>query len=143
MKSPRWEGELAEETRAKRKEHPKYINAESRAIGPVERVVYVVRKALPKLSPARVNVVVVVDDLFVSPLDLPRDYVCGLLARELDCARCANVSGVFLLHPVVYRDEVEYRALFVPGHGRSLPESAKAAFLDENTQPKAPPWLRE
>lgn len=68
VKGPGWEGELsAEEIRAGRRFLPKYINAEGRAVGPVARVVSAVDKALPKFAPDRINLVVVVDDLFVSP----------------------------------------------------------------------------
>lgn len=143
VKCPSWEGELEkEEIQAGRTERPKHINAEGRAIDPVERVMYVVGKALPKFSPDRANLVVVVDDLFVSPLDLPTTFVSGRLAGELADARYSTVSGVFLLNPVLYRDEVEYRAFFVPGSGKPLPDQVKGAFLDENTRPKTPPWLR-
>lgn len=143
VKCPRWEGELEEEEiQAGRTERPKYINAEGRAIDPVERVVYVVGKALPKFDAAHVNLVVVVDDLFVSPLDMPSDLVAGRLAREFANSRYSTVSGVFMLNPVIFQVEVEYRALFVPGPGKALPESVKAAFMDENARPKTPPWLR-
>jgi hypothetical protein len=144
VKCPRWEGELTdEEIRTGRTQRPKYINAEGRPIDPAERVIYVVGKALPKFSPIRVNLAVVVDDLFVSPLDFPSDVVCGRIARELANVRYATVSGVFLLNPVVYQAEVEYRALFIPGSGRPLPEPVKAAFQAENARPKTPAWFRE
>jgi hypothetical protein len=144
VKCPSWEGELAEEEiRARRTERPKYINAEGRAIDPVERVIYVVSKALPKFDAARINLVVVVDDLFVSPLDTPSDFVAGRLVREFADARYASVSGIFMLNPVVYELAVEYRAFFIPGPGKGLPDRVKAAFLDENSRSKTPPWFRE
>jgi hypothetical protein len=136
VKCPSWEGELEKkEIQAGRTERPKYISAEARAIDPVERVIYAVRKALPKFSPDRTNLVVVVDDLFVLPLDVPTAFVTGRLAGELadECYR--KVSGVFMLSPVVYPDkEVEYRAFFVPGNGKPIPDPVKSAFLNENAR---------
>jgi hypothetical protein len=143
VKCPSWEGELEkEEIYAGRTERPKHISAEGRAVDPIERVLYVVGKAVPKFSPERANLVVVVDDLFVSPLALPSIIVEGRLVRELTDVRYSTVSGVFLLNPVVYRAEVEYRAFFVPGNGKPLPDAVKAAFLKENARPKTPTWLR-
>jgi hypothetical protein len=136
VKCPSWEGELEKkEIQAGRTEQPKYISAEGRPIDPVERVIYAVGKVLPKFSPDRTNLVVVVDDLFVSPLDIPTSFVAGRLTGKLADARFNKVSGVFMLNPVVYpAKEVEYRALFVPGKGKPLPNPVTAAFLDENAR---------
>jgi hypothetical protein len=136
VKCPSWEGELdEEEIQAGRTECPKYINAEGHWIDPVERVLYAIRKSLPKFSSDRVNLVVVVDDLFVSPLDIPTSFVTGRLAGELEDLRYNKVSGVFMLNPVVYPDkEVEYRAFFVPGNGKPIADPVKSAFLNENAR---------
>ncbi|MFQ5729708.1 MAG: hypothetical protein ACE5GN_05045 [Waddliaceae bacterium] len=127
VKCPRWEGELEEnERQSGRKEQHKYLNAEVRSMGPVERVVYVVRKALPKFDTANVNLVVVVDDLFLSPLDIPNNVVAARLANAMTEDECYSaVSGVFMLNPVVCGDEVEYRALLVLGPGKSLSDGVK------------------
>ena len=110
-------------------------NAEGRWIDPVERVLYAIGKSLPKFSPNRANLVVVVDDLFVSPLDIPGSFVTGRLAGELADLRYSKVSGVFMLSPVVYSDkEVEYRAFFVLGNGKPVPDPVKSAFLNENAR---------
>ena len=83
----------------------------------------------------------VVDDLFVSPLDIPTSFVTGRLAGELANRSYNKVSGVFMLSPVVYSDkEVEYRAFFVPGNGKPLPDSVKSAFLDENGRFETSRW---
>ena len=134
VKCPSWEGELEKaEIQTGRTESPKYINAEGRWIDPIERVIYAIGKSLPKFSPNRTNLVVVVDDLFVSPLDISSSFVIGRLARELADVHYNRVSGVFMLNPVVYSDqEVEYRALFVPGNGKPLPDPVESAFLNEN-----------
>jgi hypothetical protein len=137
VKCPSWEGELEKrEIYAGRTDRPKHINAEARAIDPVERVMYVVGKALPKFSPERVNVIVVVDDLFVSPLDLSTDIVGGRIAGELTDGRYSTVSGVFLLNPVLYRAQVEYRIFFVPGSGKPLPNPVQGAFLEGSLAPR-------
>lgn len=129
VKCPSWEGELEKRERnAGRTDRPKYINAEARAVDPVERVMYVAGKALPKFSPERVNIIVVVDDLFVSPLELPIDIVGGRIAEELTDARYSTVSGIFLLNPVLSRAKVEYRTLFVPGCGNPIPDPVRDAF---------------
>jgi hypothetical protein len=51
----------------------KYINAEAHAINPYERVEYAITKAVPKVVDNRPNLGVVVDDLFFSPLESPKD----------------------------------------------------------------------
>ena len=131
VKYPGWGGELTdEEIQSGRAKLPKYINAEARSINPVERVLYSVGKALPKFESGRANVVVAVDDLFVSPLESPSVFVSGRLARELLNPLYASVSGVFLLNSVLFDSEVKYRAGFVPGSGRELPPDVITKFLD-------------
>ena len=123
VKCPSWQGELSEGERDSRIKQPKYID-ESRAVDPMERVIYVVGKSLPKFSPTCVNLAVVVDNLFMSPLSLSLNRVYGRIARELADIRYAAVSGVLLINPekFVHRAEVEYRVLLIPGHGKPLPE---------------------
>lgn len=148
VKGPGWEGELSpEEIRAGRQFLPKYINAEGRAVGPTGRVLYAVDKALPKLAPERINLVVVVDDLFLSPTELPRNHLTGVIARELTEARYSAVSAVFLLNPVSYSGAglVEYRKYFIPNEGasRRLPEAVHEGLLVGNLDPQGPRWSRD
>jgi hypothetical protein len=66
---------------------------------------------------------------------LPSSFVTGRLAGELANIRYEKVSGVFMLSPVVYPNkEVEYRAFFVSGNGKSVPDPVKSAFLTENAR---------
>ncbi len=131
VKCPRWEGELEEnERRAGRKERGKYLNTEVRSVGPVERVVYVIGKALPKFDVANVNLVVVVDDLFLSPLEIPKNVVSEQLSATMAEKECySTISGVLMLNPVVSDGEVEYRSLFVLGPGKPLPDVAKEVLV--------------
>ena len=57
----------------------------------------------------------------------------------------AASGGVFLLHPVVYGDFLEYRKYFVPNVGAEhpLPEAVQEGFLAGNSDPQGPRWLRE
>ena len=148
VKGPGWEGELSpEEIRAGRRFLPKYINAEGRAVGSASRVIYAIDKALPKFAPERINLVVVVDDLFLSPTELPKDYLSGVITRELTDARYSSVAAVFLLNPVSYSgaEAVEYRKYFIPNEGasRGLPEAVHEGLLAGNLDPQGPRWSRE
>lgn len=142
VKNPGWEGELSEEERKTgRKQRPKYFSGDGRFVDPFSRVMYVVDKSLPKFCSFRINISVIVDNLFLSPLEMPTDIVFGRIKHELLNPEYETVSGVFLLNPVLYDEEVEYRAFFVPGNGRPLPDLVKKAFLKENEQPKFPHWF--
>lgn len=146
VKAPGWEGELtAEEISDDRTRLPKYINAEARAIDPTERVLYSVRKALPKLAQDRANLVVAVDDLFVSPVELPKTYLSAVLAHSLESTEFARVGGVLLLNPVSHGDFVEYRKYFVPSAAaeHALPDNIRAELIAGNSDRQRPWRLRE
>ena len=67
VKSPGWEFELGQAERlAGRTKHPKYIDGEGRSLANDEAIVFAVEKAYPKFAATRHNLLVVVDDLFVS-----------------------------------------------------------------------------
>ena len=146
VKGPGWEGELStEEHAAGRSHHPKYDceKPEPRSVDPIERVFFGVSKALPKLANHRVNLVVIVDDLFVSPLDFPKTYAAGLTKRITDPTYEA-VGGVFLLSPVAYGDSIEYRKYFLPnlGAARPLPQAVLEGLTAGNSDPQGPRRLR-
>ena len=148
VKGPGWEGELSPEERAAGRKHlPKYINAEARAIDPIGPVIYAVGKALPKFSERRINMVVVVDDLFFSPTEVPKNLLVGRLERALTDPQYASVAGIFLLNPVSYsgEDAVEYYDYFIPNSNatRKLPDAVHAGFLVANLNPHGPRWSRE
>jgi hypothetical protein len=146
VKGPGWEGELTlEQIQAGRQHGPKYINAEARAVGPVSRVLYAVDKAIPKLDVTRCNLVVVVDDLFLSPTEMPRSILKGQLTRGLSDPKYVPVSAVFLLNPASYGQGVEYRKYFVPNPGaaRPLPAPVHDGLLQGNDDPQGPQWARD
>lgn len=146
VKGPGWEGELSpDEIRVGRQHLEKYINAEARAVGPVERVLYAIEKSLPKFAPDRPNLVVVVDDLFISPTELPKDYLIGTITRGIVGPEFRRVSAVFLLNPVSYGGPVEYRKYFVPNAGAeaALPEAVHTGLLAGNSDAQGPRWSRE
>jgi hypothetical protein len=146
VKGPNWEGELTEDERQNgRKELPKYINAEGRAVAPQERVVYAISKAAPKFAENRPNLVVIVDDLFVSPIDIPKEQLVVAVTNALADRSCRCVGGVFLLNPVSYGHFVEYRKFFVRNVGalHPLPDVVNEGLTAGNNDPQGPRWLRE
>jgi hypothetical protein len=145
VKGPGWQGELSQEELSGGRQHlPKDINAEARAIDPSERVAFAVRKALPKLACNRINLVAVVDDLFISPTEIPTQLLGNRLSRVLAEPQCLSVAGVFMLNPVSYGGDVEYRTYFVPNASadRHLPDAVSAGFLADNLKPHGPRWAR-
>jgi hypothetical protein len=67
VKGPTWEGELSDKERASgRKQQPKYLYAEARAIAPWERIRFAVDKAYGKYLDTTSNLLIIADDLFVS-----------------------------------------------------------------------------
>jgi hypothetical protein len=137
VKGPGWESELSqEEIEAKRQQQPKYINAEARFVDPYERLRYAIAKAVPKFTDNRPNLVVVVDDLFFSPLEGPPLLLHWRLAKILGDLTFAIVSAVFLLKPIKYAGKatVEYLQYFCP-NGRAvypLPEVVQAGLSAGN-----------
>ena len=89
--------ELAPEIRNDRKLLPKYINGEARVLDTIGPLVNAIDKAIPKLSAARANVVAIADDLFMSPVELPRDFLEAKIERHLSRAECVCVGGVLSL----------------------------------------------
>ncbi len=71
-KRPQWKGELSPvEVRGHRGKLPKYLQAEARSLDPTERVLYVAREALPTLPADQPTLLVAVDNLFMSPVEMP------------------------------------------------------------------------
>ena len=89
VKGPTWEGELsAEERDTGRKVQPKYIDGQARSVRPSVEVRNALRKALPKLSQERANLVAIVDDLFLSPLDHYHAAFVADVDAELAASEC-------------------------------------------------------
>lgn len=146
VKGPGWEGELSPDEIADGRQHgDKYINAEARSVGPISRVVYAMEKALPKLDAALSNLVVVVDDLFISPTELPKGYLVSSLAHEIRAAHLRRIGGLFLINPVSHGGPVEYRKYFVPNPdaATALPAAVAEGLIMGNADPQGPRWSRE
>lgn len=138
VKQPGWQGELHASERDERKSQAKYINGEGRSVDPMERVMFSVDKALPKLAWGRVNLVAVVDDLFTSPLDWPADVVsCRLTDALATQVRFSPVSAVLALSPVVELGRLEYRSMIIPGPGEALPPETMAALTSVGACPRS------
>jgi hypothetical protein len=138
VKGPGWEGELSkDEFKAKRQHQPKYVNAEARAIDPYERVQYAIGKAVPKFVDTRANLVVIVDDLFFSPLEGPTVFLESRLPKILTDPQFGIVSAVFLLKPISYSEKpgVQYLQYFCPNPGaiNPLPEAVRAGLVAGNS----------
>jgi hypothetical protein len=129
VKSPSWRGEVwldsptaTEEQKRERVDKEKYLESEGRFVGPTQACLRVIREnALPKLAADRSNLVVVVDDLFVSPVGMP-----GLdeaVTRGLHDPAFERVGGVLFLVPDASVDPVTYRVQFVSNES-ALPECA-------------------
>lgn len=88
---------------------------------------------------------VAVDDLFVSPVELPKDYLAAVLTRAIASAEFNCVGGILLLNPISYGAVVEYHKYFVPNVGAQhpLPDNVRAGFIAGNSDPQGPRWLRE
>lgn len=137
VKRPGWEGELSEtERQTNRQDLPKHINAEVRSVAPHERVMFAVQKAMPKLARHRANLVAVVDDLFVSPLDLGSNTTAAISYRLAD-PQYRLVGGVFLLNPVCYDEVVLYRWDLVtnPDAEHPLPAATCKRLARDNCDP--------
>ncbi len=132
VKCPGWQGELEADKRTKeRKSAPKYTDGEMNSFDNATTIIYSVKKALPKFCSSRANIVVVVDNLFVSPALVPDDSIFDARFRRLfSGTEFDHVSGVFMLRPVLYLELVEYLTLFVKGRGCPLPSSVEC-FLDK------------
>lgn len=141
VKQPGWQGErlprrrselrsLTPEARERchaRMKQEKYINMEGGAVSSHIAAMDVVRRnALPKLTDKMPNLVVVVDDLTVTPVGLPS--LRGSVRREFskpdhdpddadDTYTYERVGGVFFLHPEGDNDSIDYRADFVDNPG--------------------------
>ncbi len=127
VKAPSWRAELfpdgpptPEQLQIikERLQKPKHINGEARAINPASEAFDVIgRNALEKLTDRRPNLVVIVDDYFVSAVGIPN--LQAVAEREMSAeemsADYVRLGGVLFLNPECFlgRDEIEYRIDYV------------------------------
>lgn len=134
VKCPDWTGELTKSERNKgRKLQPKHINGDCRWVDPTDKVEFEVSKALPKFDPDKVNLLVIVDDLFTSVLDWPLHIATCRLQKYLDSdSEFAKVSGLFVLKQEFWADNKPlYRGLIVKGPGIPLPDEVVQILSDQ------------
>jgi hypothetical protein len=126
IKAPGWRGELtkgmATATQTERAEviarvnREKHINAEARFVDPAGAVIDVIaRNAVPKLAPDRLNLVAIVDDLFLSALETP--FAVPRISKALVDERLQTVGAVFLLRTDSMSGSLISRAAFIPNTG--------------------------
>jgi hypothetical protein len=136
VKGPGWEGELTHEERKRgRSALPKHVDMEARAIDSIGPSLYAVDKAIPKFDSARCNMVAINDDLFRSPVELPKGWLDGSVLEHLKQPRCSCVGGVLFLYVVKESGgPVEYRHHFIanPTAGRPLPEAMVRSLVEAN-----------
>ena len=139
VKGPSWKGELTEEERlAGRTQFAKYPNGtgEARAIN-LEPLRYVIaEKALPKLAPSRINLIVVIDDFFFPTVLLPKEHLDGAIIGWI--TGHPEIGGVLLIRSVLHlSDSVEYQHHLVvnPNAYRPLPADTRSGIM-------APEWAR-
>jgi hypothetical protein len=112
IKAPDWQGELSTgELLGDRKKLGKCAHLEARATDPLLQPTRVIEKnAVPKLPADRPSLVVIADDLFISPVGTPHleHRIDGLLGKPEN-----NVLGGLLFFKTEpYRNEIEYTIRF-------------------------------
>ena len=115
VKGRTWKSELSkDEVYGPRGDQPRFINCEARWINPIGRVIDAADKAVPKFPPDKPNLlVVVVDLLFVSPRDLPQEFVEQGIVSELSDSRFKNIGGVIIFDVAYNSKPISYHAAFI------------------------------
>lgn len=143
VKSPGWEGELSEdELTGGRKNQPKHLYCEARAVAPWERVQFEVEKAYKKFIPANSNLLVIADDLFVS-LQHGTDLQLGMALHEKSTKGCftdskyENLGAVAAFWHVCNGREIWYEMqLYVNANAlksSAIPDDMRLAFEERPT----------
>ena len=119
VKAPDWQGELNEvEQRGDRKILGKYVDGEVRSVNSLAQPADVIRrKAVPKLTGTQPNLVVIADDLFISPVTSP--CLGGRIDALLAEPKNNVVGGVMLFRATEERSEIEYSIRFFPNPNAS------------------------
>jgi hypothetical protein len=121
VKAPSWQGELTrDELLGDRKAMGKYVDLEARAVDPLELPAKVIAKnAAPKFTEEQPNLVVIADDLFLSPVGTPHleERIKRLVADPAN--RCIGALLFFKAEP--YQGEIEYHIRFHPNKS-ALPD---------------------
>jgi hypothetical protein len=142
-KAPTWQGEVwkdgtcDEDFKRDRVKKEKYLAFEGGAVGPVVTPMNIVRdNAVPKLADDRPNLVVIADDMKVSPVGVP-----GLAEQVNKITKGGGferVGAVMFIDPDPIADDVIYRMQFVENASAlplvRLPEAAARLLAAEETR---------
>ena len=112
VKAPDWQGELStSELLGNRKKLGKWFHLEARATDPLLQPTRVIAKnAVPKLPADRPSLVVIADDLFISPVGTPHlEHRIGELLRK---PGNDVLGGLLFFKTEAYRNELEYTIRF-------------------------------
>lgn len=84
VKSPGWEREVFEEqgVYADRLNQPKYIQAEARSTAPWRAIRESVKKAYPKFPNNKPSLLVINDDVFLTPIEVPNEIEIALFCPK-------------------------------------------------------------
>ncbi len=117
VKSPGWEGEVTSAQRkAGRLRRPKWIDGEGGATAPWERLRFAIDKAYNKFVDSMPNLLVVADDLFISPAHCPQVSVAQALYVRADNPgyfsdhrhERLGAVGLFKINEELARPNIEY-----------------------------------
>lgn len=131
VKSPGWEGEIVEEEgiNSSRKQEEKIRSGETRRIAPWKNIRETIKKAYPKFFKDQPSLLIINDDLFVSPLDFPNNIEIALFCEKgrgehgpesylsedgyFFTEEYQNLGGILFLQVVQTREKIEYKAKLV------------------------------
>lgn len=112
VKAVAWEGEVSSEERDKgRLEQPKDIQAEVRTGDSLAPVIDRIEGASAQFPDRCPTLLIVVDDLFWSPLDLPEDYLRPALKAEMEAF--PNLGAVLFLNSRCIGGAIRHLAVLV------------------------------
>jgi hypothetical protein len=132
-KCPQWKGELSQvERRGARGKLPKYLQAEARSLDPTKQVLYVAREALPTLPADQPTLLVAVDNLFMSPVEMPLNIVDHLVQRGFSDPEFSKLGGIWFVYLRPTDDGIEPRTHFIANNRANklcgLPETVRRAL---------------
>lgn len=109
VKGPDWQSELAPaELRGTRKTQGKWVDLEGRAVGITTSPFDVIRRnAIKKFTPTRSNLIVIVDDLFVSPAQA-RGVVEGGVEEFFREPDVDVIGGILFVKADYFEGRIDY-----------------------------------
>lgn len=115
VKGPTWEGELSKsEYTGRRKQDGKYVHAEARTLGTIQKVIEAIAKSRKqnKFAVGRPNLLVVYTSyLFVSPLELSPKIVVPKVRAALN--ELPELGAVLIFDATCRESTIEYDVLFI------------------------------